>query len=93
MSLKVICYNILRGGQFEAGNRIGQIIEFLRVQNADLIALFECDQFEANDFRIRNVFKHELDMEATIHQTHSKAHITLLFKKELESNKFMTSVV
>ena len=28
MSLKVICYNILRGGQFEAGNRLGQIIEF-----------------------------------------------------------------
>ena len=84
MSLKVICYNILRGGQFEAGNRLGQIIEFLRTQNADLIALFECDQFEANDFRIRNVFKHELNMEATIHQTHSKAHITLLFKKDLE---------
>lgn len=84
MSLKVICYNILRGGQFEAGNRLGKIIEFLQAQQADMIALFECDQFEINDFRIRDVFKNELGMNATIHQTQSKAHIMLLFRKEFE---------
>ena len=84
MSLKVICYNILRGGQFEAGNRLGKILEFLHAQQSDIIALFECDQFEINDFKILNVFKNELGMKATMHQTQSKAHITLLFRKELE---------
>jgi|GEM_PF-1038125 endonuclease/exonuclease/phosphatase family metal-dependent hydrolase len=77
--MKVVSYNILRGGQLEAGNRIGQIVDFLAAQNPTICGLFECDNFEANEGKIAHIFEQELDMKIVLHRSRSKSNIGLLY--------------
>lgn len=88
--MKVLCYNILRGGQFEAGNRLGEIISFIQDQKPTIAALFECDQFEANDFKIAKLFKKELNMKLFLQQARSKSHIALLYHEDLVLERAFT---
>lgn len=77
--MKVVSYNILRGGQFEAGNRLGHIVDFLAEQNPTVCGLFECDHFQANEGRIAKIFENELDRKLVLHRSRSKSNIGLLY--------------
>ncbi|MCO4783499.1 MAG: hypothetical protein KC646_14325 [Candidatus Cloacimonetes bacterium] len=82
--MKIINYNILRGGQFEAGNRLGKIIDFIKSEDPDIIGLLECDGFHANDYSILNFVKKELNLRAIYHQTPSAADMVLLYKDSVD---------
>jgi len=77
--MKVVSYNILRGGQFEAGNRLGQIVDFLADQNPTICGLFECDHFQGNEGKISRIFEHELNRKLVLHRSRSKSNIGLLY--------------
>ncbi|MBW7875173.1 MAG: endonuclease/exonuclease/phosphatase family protein [Candidatus Cloacimonetes bacterium] len=82
--MKIISYNILRGGQFEAGNRLGQILAFLKSEELDIICLNECDYFQANHNAILRAFEQELGMRSVCHATPSGTCLVLLFRDELQ---------
>ncbi|PCJ20412.1 MAG: hypothetical protein COB02_05095 [Candidatus Cloacimonadota bacterium] len=88
--MKIINYNILRGGQFEAGNRLGKIIDFIKSEDPDIVGLLECDQFHSNDNSVLNFVKKELNMRAIYHQTPSAADMVLLYKDSVEMSQGKT---
>jgi exodeoxyribonuclease III len=88
--MKIISYNILRGGQFEAGNRLGQIVKFLGEEDPLICGLFECDQFDANDMKIARLLESELGKKIALHRTRSKSHIGILYDDSLTLLRVLT---
>ncbi len=88
--MKIISYNILRGGQFEAGNRLGQIVNFLGEEDPLICGLFECDHFEANEMKIARLFESELGKRVALHRTRSKSHIAILYDDSLTLLRVLT---
>ncbi len=82
--MKVISYNILRGGQFEAGNRLGQILNFLKSENPDLVCLYECDYFHDSRNGVLDHLEAELEMRGIFHPTPSGTNLVVLHKDHLK---------
>lgn len=78
--MRVLAYNILDGG----GDRTGLLLEVIRRETPDLIALAECRGFEADGRARLRRFERELGMTGVLTEAPSGNHVALLHRPGTE---------
>src|SRR5689334_12421503 len=83
LSMKLMAYNILIGGDRQAGDRTSLLLDVIRRAGPDILGLCECKGFEEDGERRLQFFCRELGMEAVMNRAVEGNHVALFYRQGL----------
>jgi endonuclease/exonuclease/phosphatase family metal-dependent hydrolase len=81
--MKLMAYNILMGGDRQAGDRTHLLLDVIRRADPDVLGLCECKGFEADGEARLQFFCRELRMDAVMNRAVEGNHVTLFYRRGL----------
>ena len=85
MTMKVMTYNILEGGDRRFGDRTELILDLIRRADPDVLGLCECTGFDGERGGRFGYFRHELKMDGVMTKAPSGHHICLLHRRGMRT--------
>jgi endonuclease/exonuclease/phosphatase family metal-dependent hydrolase len=82
--MKILSYNIYRGGQAGAEDKTDEIIAVIRATDADIVGLCECTQFHDDDRARLRHYERALGMRAVINRAQSGHHVAVLYREHID---------
>jgi exodeoxyribonuclease III len=82
--MKLMAYNILMGGDRQAGDRSDLLLDVIRRADPDVLGLCECKGFEADGEARLQFFCRELGMDAVMNRAVEGNHVALFYRQGLQ---------
>ena len=89
--MRFMSYNILTGGHGELGDRSDKVIDVIRRESPEILALCECNDFLADGEARLAWFKQQLDMEGVLVEATTGFHVGLFWADSIEVKESQTT--